>query len=148
MHVFGTRRTRSCGIISDMYSVLTRLGHFEENEIIWAPAVGHPINFSVLAEPDLIDSRVVSLMKRMPISAANKILYGTMRPVNYLDAQDLVWSRDVDKKAFGILDQTNALPTVLMLMTGRRLENSSFVLDISDSMVAKETPASSLRRQH
>ncbi|KAK5696169.1 hypothetical protein LTR97_008589 [Elasticomyces elasticus] len=106
------------GLINDIYDLLIRQGAFAEEDIIRAPPQGHAINLSLLDDPDRIDARVVSLMRKLP-EGPEACIAPSMKPVYYLNPDDLVWSRDIDRREMGLdeeapLDQTNALPTILL----------------------------------
>lgn len=129
------------GLFNELYKVLIRLGHFEEADVIWPPSDGHTLDLSLLQYPDRIDSRVVSLMTRLPLTRkwSQKLLAPCTRPVNYLDPVAIVRSRDVDKRDYWAssershLDETNALPTVLSLLDGEESPDASLVLEIGQS---------------
>ncbi|KAK5742039.1 hypothetical protein LTR17_003547 [Elasticomyces elasticus] len=108
------------GLINEIYDLLIRQGAFTEDDIIRAPPQGHAINLSLLDDPDRIDARVVSLMRKMP-EGPEACIAPSMKPVYYLNPDDLVWSRDIDRREMGLdeeapPDQPNALPTVLLLL--------------------------------
>ena len=124
------------GLVTDIYNILTRQGHFDDNDIVWAPSEGHAIDLSVLDNPNGIDERVVSLMKKLP-AAPDSCVAPNMRPVFYPHPTELVRSRDIDKRVGGVGarrgDQTNALPTVLLLLDGWESTDAVLVLDVADS---------------
>ena len=111
------------GLITDIYRILDRQGHYKDEyrRVRWAPPEGHVIDLSVLDDPSSIDARVVSLMKKLP-SCPGSCLAPYMLPVDYLTPDGLVRSRDIDRRSRAVgpagIDQTNALPTVLMLLDG------------------------------
>lgn len=125
------------GLITDIYKVLIRQGHFNDKDVVWAPPEGHAIDLSVLDSPDDIDERVVSLMKKLP-SGPDACVAPYMRPVSFLNPGELIRSRDIDKYMpgavdLGRVDQTNALPTVLLLLSGWESTDPVLVLDVASS---------------
>ncbi|KAK3641582.1 hypothetical protein LTR56_011183 [Elasticomyces elasticus] len=131
--------TETLGLINDIYEVLIRQGAFTEKDIIRAPPQGHAINLSLLDNPDRIDARVVSLMRKLS-EGPEACIAPSMKPVYYLSSDDLVWSRDIDRREMGMdeeapHDQTNALPTVLLLLSGRESTDPALVLDVAHNTI-------------
>ncbi|KAK5682140.1 hypothetical protein LTS10_005265 [Elasticomyces elasticus] len=127
------------GLITEIYQVLLRLGHIKPDRMVWAPPTGHDINLSVLENPNGIDERVVSLMRKLP-AGPHACVDPYMRPVIFLNDGELMRSRDIDKRASGLdyrahIDQSNALPTVLLLWTGFESTDPVLVLDVADNTV-------------
>ncbi|KAK5710006.1 hypothetical protein LTR17_019282 [Elasticomyces elasticus] len=122
------------GLVTDIYKILIRQGHFREEDIIWE---GHKnLDLSVLDDPHLIDPRVVSLMRKVPAGPQSCIV-PNMQPVCFLYPGALVRSRDIDGcgRPDGFLDQTNALPTVLLWLDGFEGRDPVLVLDVADNTV-------------
>ncbi|KAK5719496.1 hypothetical protein LTR15_008020 [Elasticomyces elasticus] len=127
------------GLINDIYDLLIRQGAFVEEDLIRAPPQGHAINLSLLDNPDRIDARVVSLMRKLP-EGPEACIAPSMKLVYYLNPDDLVWSRDIDRREMGLdeeapPDQTNALPTILLLLDGRESTDPALVLDVADNTI-------------
>jgi len=136
------------GLITDIYKTLLTLGHFKEDEVIWAPPQGHQLNFSRLDDTSRMDTRVVSLMQQLPtVISYDKCLAPLMQPVKYLDPWELAFSRDIALLQFWappgdeVLDMANAEPTVLQLLRGQENDDPCLVLDIADS-TSHSRPAS------
>ncbi|KAK5129722.1 hypothetical protein LTR08_002933 [Meristemomyces frigidus] len=72
-------------------------------------------------------------MKKLP--TASSCLAPGMRPANYYNRDELIRSRDIDKRGDGPPDQTNALPTVLLLLEGYDEENKALVLDVASNTI-------------
>ena len=128
------------GLITDLYKLLIRLNHYTEEEIIFPPPGGHVLDTSRLTAESRIDVRLMSLMQNLPVPSADLCKYiapSGMQPVCYVDPIALALSRDINKTTYwappGALDQSNALPTVLLLFEGQDPEEASLVLDIADS---------------
>jgi len=136
------------GLVTNIYKALLELGQFEDHEVIWSPAEGHQLDFSRLDETSRIDSRVVSLMRRLPmVNSYMECAAPGMVPVNYLDPEELSFSRDIDKLQFWAppgeerLDMANAKPTVLQLLQGQESDDPCLVLDIADSTSPRLPPS-------
>jgi len=85
------------GLISEIYKVLTRLGHFEDDDVAWLPPEGHELPLCALEHSERIDTRVISLMEHVPIGKHSKCLVPWQLPANYLHPDGLVMSRDIDR---------------------------------------------------
>jgi len=135
------------GLVTDIYNILLKLGHLKEDKVMWPPGEGHPLDFSRLDETSRIDSRVISLIRHLPLhQGEGKCVVPAMRPVNYTMAEDLACSRDIDKRHFyappdeSRLDMTNAKPTVLQLLYGEEGPDPCLVLDLADSILLLPHP--------
>ncbi|KAK4540669.1 hypothetical protein LTR36_009000 [Oleoguttula mirabilis] len=109
-------------LVSDIYTTLTRLGHFEDNEIIWAPPEGHALDF--------------------PQTGSSLQAFGNAHAISQLPRPiDLATSWDIDKLAYyrppgeSRLDMANALPTELLLLQGEQSDDPCLVLDIEDNTI-------------
>ncbi|KAK4892832.1 hypothetical protein LTR27_008746 [Elasticomyces elasticus] len=123
------------GLVTDIYKILVRQGHFKEEDVIWD---GHKtVSLSELENPHLIDPRVVSLMRKLHAGPSSCIA-PNMQPVGYLTPGELIRSRDIDMagahSGSGV-DQTNALPTVLQWLDGFESTDPILVLDVADSRI-------------
>lgn len=137
-----SNQTEIVRLVSDIYKTLIWIGHFEEDEVIWAPAERHSLDLSRFDDSSRIDMGVISLMRHLPAlktEALHKNLRHRMPPVNYLDPLDLVIRRDSDKLEYrrppgqSLLNMGNALPTELQLLQGEQSDDPCLVLDIADS---------------
>ncbi|KAK3641587.1 hypothetical protein LTR56_011188 [Elasticomyces elasticus] len=120
------------GLVTDIYKILIRQGHFREEDVDWE---GHKnLDLSVLDNPHLIDPRIVSLMRKLPAGPQSCIV-PNMQPVCFMYPGALVKSRDIDGcgRPDGFVDQTNALPTVLLWLDGFEGGDPVLVLDVADS---------------
>lgn len=79
-------------------------------------------------------------MQRLPVCQADgKSLLPSQVPVPYLSPVAVLQSRDIDKKEYwgppgqSHIQEDNALPTVLLLLSGRESDDPSLVLNIADS---------------
>lgn len=81
-------------------------------------------------------------MRRLPMpdsSNLNPIAIRT-RPVCYTDAEELAFSRDIDKRGYwrspdfwnAQLVMSNALPTEILLTQGEQSDDPSLILDVAD----------------
>jgi len=132
--------TEIVGLITDLYDILVRLGHYTEDEIIRPPPGGHVLDLSALSDDSRIDLRVLSIMQNMLMPRdTDRNVTPYMRPVAFLYPIPLAISRDINKLDYWAppghsrLDQSNALPTVLLLLEGDEAGGPSLVLDIADS---------------
>ncbi|KAK5125286.1 hypothetical protein LTR85_000962 [Meristemomyces frigidus] len=119
------------GFVTDIYDALIRQGHFSDADAGWPPPEGHAI------DPTSIDKRVVSLMKKLPAGPDACIAPNMVRSC-VLRSDFLIRSRGIDKPVAmspARVDQTNALPTVLLLLDGFESTDPVLVLDVADDTI-------------
>ncbi|KAK5717291.1 hypothetical protein LTR15_009184 [Elasticomyces elasticus] len=117
-------------LVTNIYKILTRQGHYRESEIIWAPHHGHAIDLSALDATDTMDERVISLINKLPYGPG-KCIVPLMQPVFYGRKYDLWRSRSID----GYSKEADALPTVLLLTEGFESTDPVLVLDVADNTI-------------
>ncbi|KAK3646368.1 hypothetical protein LTR56_003128 [Elasticomyces elasticus] len=117
-------------LMTSIYNILIRQGHYKESEVIWAPPQGHAIDLSVLDASDSMDERVISLITKLPYGPG-KCIAPSMQPVFYKRTYDLWRSRSID----GYSKEADALPTVLLLTEGFESTDPVLVLDVADNTI-------------
>ncbi|KAK5119309.1 hypothetical protein LTR85_007665 [Meristemomyces frigidus] len=128
-------------LVTNIYEVLTRLGHYEEGKVHFAPAGGFAINVSLVTAGNFgsIHPRVLSLMKRLPQAPSDKAIGVAMKPVNYGRPYELARSRDIDKVMFSHSQSRRregfARATVILIADGQDDKYPQLVLDIADSTI-------------
>ncbi|KAK4893379.1 hypothetical protein LTR27_008275 [Elasticomyces elasticus] len=117
-------------LVTNIYNILIRQGHYKESEVIWAPPQGHAIDLSVLDASDSMDDRVISLINKLPYGP-EKCVAPMMKPVFYKRRYDFWRSRSID----GYSKEADATPTVLLLTEGFESTDPVLVLDVADNTI-------------
>lgn len=173
--ISGYNETRVIELMTDIYGVLTRFGYFDEviptpsafgitpnelthaftqDEIRYPPPEGHHLNFSQVPSNVTFDPRVVSLMRKLPAPPTpdDRAIFPMMRPGDYLNAESLAESRDIDDCSGSYQDWSNhperpynffnAGPTELRLLQGApdATDEPDLVLNVANSMSFASCP--------
>ncbi|KAK3622640.1 hypothetical protein LTR56_014318 [Elasticomyces elasticus] len=135
--------TEILDLFTDLYNILIRQGYLQADKVIWAPSEGHDITLSVLDDPDRLDPRIVSLMKKLPVGPDQACIVPNMQSMHFMSPHELVRSRDIDKVVhwelqgppWPPLNQTNALPTVIQLLDADESTDPVLVLNVADNTI-------------
>ncbi|GAM89595.1 hypothetical protein ANO11243_076340 [Dothideomycetidae sp. 11243] len=114
------------------------LGLIAREDVVFAPAVGHNIDFSGTESLDL-DPRLATLLRRLPLPNGDSLDAPEVLPnavgFSYLKPRAVLQSRDVNWFGFenGTDDYTNVLPHDVVLLEELDHEGFWMVLDIRQS---------------
>ncbi|KAK3673558.1 hypothetical protein LTR78_006462 [Recurvomyces mirabilis] len=124
-------------LITNLYFVLIRLGHYEDNEIRFAPPGGFAIDPSQAGNFSPISAPAQSLMRRLPHAPSHKAIGMAMRPVNYDEPEELARSRDIDKLSYNHPHHRDgwARPSMILLAEGQDDIHPQVVLDTADGTI-------------
>ncbi|GAM86245.1 hypothetical protein ANO11243_042570 [Dothideomycetidae sp. 11243] len=121
-------------LMTQIYESKLKLGVILPGDVIFAPPGGHNIDLSEISNVPL-DSKVTSLMKRMPLpryGAEFDFVLGA-RPVPYLDKWHLARSRDVNRFKYNAyvdsLDNTNVRSHDLAILQEASRDGFWMILD-------------------
>lgn len=131
------------GIILKIYKALSRQGHFKHHSITYAPTPnGHDLDLSELSEDTVLDDRVLSLMRRLPVpqpAASNVHITRNQIAIDYTNPVQLAFSRNVGVRhclgfdgEFGLMI---ARPTDMILFDEAEAGDGTLIYDTNENTI-------------
>ncbi|KAI5364572.1 hypothetical protein Slin15195_G041090 [Septoria linicola] len=126
-------------LISRLYNMLIELGALEESLVVWPSTGGHALDLSHLTEETSMDSRVVSLLRRLPIVRNYVVVAPGMATFDYSNPSYLKLSRYIDRfsttPTSERIEPSPAPGTALLLFEGHDDAYPRLVLDVDDNTI-------------